>query len=234
MAGVMLPPVLERLPIEAVPCFFEPDGTLPEPRAEPAAAREPRVHRREGSERRTPTSASRSTATPTAASSSTTPASSSPATSSRRSSPSRSLEKEPGAKILYDVRASWAVPETIERAGGIPLVNRVGHAFFKHRMREEGAVFGGEVSGHYYFRDFSQADSGVIPFLLMLELDLEARPEALGDPAPVQRALLHHRRAQHSRRRRRAEAAGAQGALRPGRDASRTSTASPSTPTTGT
>jgi phosphomannomutase len=80
------------------------------------------------------------------------------------------LEKEAGAKILYDVRASWAVPETIRQAGGEPLVNRVGHAFFKHRMREEGAVFGGEVSGHYYFRDFSQADSGVVPFLLMLEL----------------------------------------------------------------
>src|SRR5205085_1517651 len=62
------------------------------------------------------------------------------------------------------------VPETIERSGGVPLVNRVGHAFIKHRMREEGAAFGGEVSGHYYFRDFSQADSGVIPFLLMLEL----------------------------------------------------------------
>ena len=72
--------------------------------------------------------------------------------------------------MLYDVRASWAVPETIERAGGVPLVNRVGHAFFKHRMREEGAAFGGEVSGHYYFRDFSQADSGVVPFLLVLEL----------------------------------------------------------------
>src|SRR6185312_11169580 len=80
------------------------------------------------------------------------------------------LEKEPGAKVIYDVRASWAVPETIERAGGIPLVNRVGHAFIKHRMRKEGAAFGGEVSGHYYFRDFSQADSGVVPFLLMLEL----------------------------------------------------------------
>jgi len=68
------------------------------------------------------------------------------------------------------VRASWAVPETIRRAGGIPLVNRVGHAFIKHRMREENAAFAGEVSGHYYFRDFSQADSGVVPFLLMLEL----------------------------------------------------------------
>jgi phosphomannomutase len=72
--------------------------------------------------------------------------------------------------VIYDVRASWAVPEAIERAGGIPLVNRVGHAFIKHRMRKEGAVFAGEVSAHYYFRDFSQADSGVIPFLLMLEL----------------------------------------------------------------
>src|SRR5262249_57327376 len=80
------------------------------------------------------------------------------------------LEKEPGAKVIYGLRASWAVPETVERAGGVPLVNRVGHAFIKHRMRDEGAAFGGEVSGHYYFREFSQADSGVVPFLLMLEL----------------------------------------------------------------
>jgi phosphomannomutase len=80
------------------------------------------------------------------------------------------LEREPGAKIIYDVRASWAVRDTIERVGGIPLMNRVGHAFIKLRMREEGAVFAGEVSGHYYFRDFNQADSGAIPALLMLEL----------------------------------------------------------------
>src|SRR4051795_2827987 len=80
------------------------------------------------------------------------------------------LAKEPGGKVIYDVRASWAVPEAIERAGGTPLINRVGHSFIKQRMREEGAVFGGEVSAHYYFRDFSQADSGVVPFLLMLEL----------------------------------------------------------------
>jgi phosphomannomutase len=80
------------------------------------------------------------------------------------------LEKEPGAKVIYDVRASWAVPRTIEAAGGVPLVNRVGHAFIKHRMREEQAAFAGEVSAHYYFREFSQADSGVVPFLLMLEL----------------------------------------------------------------
>src|SRR5207248_8974448 len=69
-----------------------------------------------------------------------------------------------------DVRASWAVPEAIEGAGGQAIVNRVGHAFIKRRMREIDAVFGGEVSAHYYFRDFSQADSGTIPFLLMCEL----------------------------------------------------------------
>ena len=80
------------------------------------------------------------------------------------------LEKDPGAKILYDVRASRAVRDTVERAGGEALVNRVGHAFFKTRMREIGAAFGGEVSGHYYFRDFYNADSGTIPALLILEL----------------------------------------------------------------
>jgi phosphomannomutase len=71
--------------------------------------------------------------------------------------------------ILYDVRASWAVPDTVRRAGGEPYINRVGHAFFKTRMREEGSLFGGEVSGHYYFRDFYCADSGTIPALLILE-----------------------------------------------------------------
>src|SRR3954454_19311574 len=80
------------------------------------------------------------------------------------------LEKQPGAKILYDVRASRAVPDLVSEAGGTALMNRVGHAFFKVRMREEGAAFGGEVSGHYYFHDFYNADSGTIPALLILEL----------------------------------------------------------------
>jgi phosphomannomutase len=80
------------------------------------------------------------------------------------------LRKEPGATVLYDVRASRAVRDVVERDGGTAEVNRVGHAFFKARMRETGAAFGGEVSGHYYFRDFYCADSGTIPALLMLEL----------------------------------------------------------------
>ncbi|MFL5899591.1 MAG: phosphomannomutase/phosphoglucomutase [Solirubrobacterales bacterium] len=80
------------------------------------------------------------------------------------------LAKNPGATILYDPRSSRAVPDLVAAEGGRAGLSRVGHAFFKIRMREEGAAFGGEVSGHYYFRDFWSADSGTIPALLMLEL----------------------------------------------------------------
>ena len=80
------------------------------------------------------------------------------------------LIKHPGAKIVYDVRASYAVKDTAARYGAPALMNRVGHAFFKRRMREENAIFGGEVTGHYYFRDNFYADNGFIPALLILEL----------------------------------------------------------------
>ena len=80
------------------------------------------------------------------------------------------LRKEAGATVLYDVRASRAVADVVTAHGGTAEVNRVGHAFFKARMRETGAAFGGEVSGHYYFRDFYCADSGTLPALLLLEL----------------------------------------------------------------
>jgi phosphomannomutase len=80
------------------------------------------------------------------------------------------LMKNPGATIIYDVRASYAVKDTVARYGGRALMNRVGHAFIKARMREEDAIFGGEVTGHYYFRDNFYADNGFIPALLILEL----------------------------------------------------------------
>jgi len=80
------------------------------------------------------------------------------------------LGKAPGSKIVYDVRASWAVPDLISAAGGTPLMERVGHAFIKRRMADENALFGGEVTGHYYFRDFNYADSGIIPSLLVMEM----------------------------------------------------------------
>ncbi len=80
------------------------------------------------------------------------------------------LAKSPGANIVYDVRASYAVKDTVTRLGSAALMNRVGHSFMKRRMRDENAVFGGEVTGHYYFRDFYYADNGFIPALLILEL----------------------------------------------------------------
>jgi len=90
------------------------------------------------------------------------------------------LEKYPGAKIVYDVRASWAVPDLITADGGIPLMERVGHAFIKRRMSNEGAVFGGEVTGHYYFGDFFFADSGIVPSLIIMEM-LSKKQAGLSD-----------------------------------------------------
>ena len=90
------------------------------------------------------------------------------------------LRKQPGGKIVYDVRASRAVRDTVATYGGTALMNRVGHAFFKARMREEDALFGGEVTGHYYFRDNFFADNGFIPALLLLEL-MSVHGRALGD-----------------------------------------------------
>jgi len=80
------------------------------------------------------------------------------------------LIKYPGASIIYDLRASYAVRDVVAKYGGTSYMNRVGHAFFKRRMRETNAIFGGEVTGHYYFRDNFYADNGFIPALLILEL----------------------------------------------------------------
>ena len=170
MAGVMLPPVLERLPmLDVVRCYFEPDGTFPNHEPNPllpenrefivAKTRDERADfgvAFDGDADRCFFVDDSGEFVPgdfvTALFA------------------ESILAKEPGGRVIYDVRASWAVPEAIERAGGEALVNRVGHAFIKARMREVDAVFAGEVSAHYYFRDFSQADSGTIPFLLMCEL----------------------------------------------------------------
>lgn len=80
------------------------------------------------------------------------------------------LEKHPKSKILYDVRASWAVVDLITAVGGTPLMERVGHAFIKQRMAKEDALYAGEVTGHYYFKDFFFADSGIIPSLILMEM----------------------------------------------------------------
>jgi phosphomannomutase len=169
MAGSMLPPVLERLPIEAVRCYFDPDGSFPNHEPNPLLPenREFIVAKtlEEGADLGVAFDGDADRCFFVDDTGEFVPGDFATALFAESL-----LAKEPGAKVIYDVRASRAVPETIERDGGEALVNRVGHAFIKARMRKEDAAFAGEVSGHYYFRDFSQADSGVIPFLLMLEL----------------------------------------------------------------
>jgi phosphomannomutase len=180
MAGAMLPPVLERLPqLDLVSCNFEPDGTFPNHEPNPllpenrefivAKTREAGADlgvAYDGDADRcffiddTGEFVPGDFVTALLAES--------------------ILQKAPGERVIYDVRASWAVPRTIEAAGGVSLLNRVGHAFIKQRMRKEQAIFAGEVSAHYYFRDFSQADSGVVPFLLMLDL-LSSRAQRLSE-----------------------------------------------------
>jgi phosphomannomutase len=179
MAGAMLSPVLERLPVDAVRCFFEADGTFPNHEPNPLLPENRRFIIGKVLEEKADLGiafdgdADRCLFVDDTGEFV-------PGDFVTALLAESILEREPGAKIIYDVRASWAVRETIERAGGIPLMNRVGHAFIKLRMRDEGAVFAGEVSGHYYFRDFNQADSGTIPALLMLEL-LSKRDKRLSE-----------------------------------------------------
>jgi phosphomannomutase len=169
MAGAMLPPVLERLPVDAVRCYFEPDGSFPNHEPNPLLPenREFIVRKtlEEGADLGVAFDGDADRCFFVDDTGEFVPGDFATALLAESI-----LAKEPGATIIYDVRASWAVPHTIEQAGGVPLMNRVGHAYIKHRMRKEDAAFGGEVSGHYYFREFSQADSGVVPFLLMLEV----------------------------------------------------------------
>jgi phosphomannomutase len=176
MAGPMVGPLLERLDLDIVTTYWEPDGTFPDHEPNPLLEENRRfiVDKvvGEGAELglawdgdadrcffidETGTFVDGDFLTALLATS--------------------LLRKNPGAAVLYDVRASRAVPDTVAANGGIPHVNRVGHAFFKIGMREHEAAFGGEVSGHYYFRDFWCADSGTIPALLVLELmSVEGRP----------------------------------------------------------
>ena len=169
MAGPMVGPLLDTLGLELETGLLDAGRELPRPRAQPAAAGEPRVHHARGRPRGadlgiawdgdadrcffiddTGAFVDGDFLTALLADS--------------------MLRRYPGATILYDVAPAAPLPTSSQRAGGTALINRVGHAFFKTRMRDEGGVFGGEVSGHYYFRDFYCADSGTIPALLILEL----------------------------------------------------------------
>jgi phosphomannomutase len=169
MAGAMLPPILDRLPLDAVRCYFEPDGSFPNHEPNPLLEenREFIVARvkEEGADLGIAFDGDADRCFFVDDTGEFVPGDFVTALLAESM-----LEKHPGGTIIYDVRASWAVRDTVERLGGTAVMSRVGHAFIKLRMRELDAVFAGEVSGHYYFRDFYQADSGTIPALLVLEL----------------------------------------------------------------
>jgi phosphomannomutase len=80
------------------------------------------------------------------------------------------LARHPGGKIIHDPRLAWNTIEVVRAAGGLPIMSKTGHAFIKERMRQENALYGGEMSGHHYFREFAYCDSGMIPWLLILEI----------------------------------------------------------------
>ncbi len=170
MAGVMLPRVLDRLPqVEVVRCYFDPDGSFPNHEPNPLLPENRDFiidkTRAEGADFGVAYDGDADRCFFVDETGEFIPGDFTTALFAETM-----LAREPGGKVIYDVRASWAVPKAIEAAGGVALANRVGHAFIKQRMRDVDAVFAGEVSAHYYFRDFTKADTGVVPFLLMLEI----------------------------------------------------------------
>jgi phosphomannomutase len=100
------------------------------------------------------------------------------------------LRKRPGATIVYDLRASHAVRDIVTAMGGTAIMNRVGHSFIKKTMRERDGVFGGEVTGHYYFRENFYADNGFIPVLMLLEL-MSAKGQSLAELLAPLKAKYH-------------------------------------------
>jgi phosphomannomutase len=168
MAGLVLPPIFERLPLKLVGLYLDLDGTFPNHPADPIKPENQEDLRRAVTEHGADIGlafdgdadrvfvvdehaqgVSGSVVTALVAES--------------------MLKREPGAKIIHNLICSWVVPEVIRENGGVPVRTRVGHSLIKKVMAETGAIFGGEHSGHYYFRDHYRADSGLIAALLVLE-----------------------------------------------------------------
>ena len=180
MASVGLGPVLEALPLDVVPLYFEPDGSFPNHEADPLKVENladvAEAVRREGADFGVAFDGDGDRAVFVDGDGEPVSADLATALIARRW-----LAREPGARILYDLRSSRVVAEEVERAGGVAGMCRVGHSFVKAQMREEGAAFAGELSGHLYFR-FSEdliADDGTAAFVAMLDvLGAEGRPLA--------------------------------------------------------
>ena len=184
--GAFLPALFEKLPCELIPLYFEPDGTFPNHEANPLKAENLRDLCAKVSETRADLGIAfdgdgdramfvdeRGQAVP---------ADIVTALFAREM-----LAREPGAAILYDLRSSKAVPEAVREAGGRPGMTRVGHSFIKAQMREEQAVFAGELSGHFYWRDLHYTDNAEMAMLTMLSI-LSRSGAKLSDLArPLQR-----------------------------------------------
>jgi phosphomannomutase len=169
MAGPMIGPLVERLPIEAIPYHLDPDGSFPSGEPNPLLEENrgfiiERV-REQGADLGIAWDGDADRCFFIDDGGEFVPGDLITALIAQVM-----LERHPGAAIVYDLRASWAVRDTVTAAGGRPLENRVGHAFIKARIRKEDAVFAGEVSGHYYFKDFYWCDTGIVPALVLLEL----------------------------------------------------------------
>jgi phosphomannomutase len=173
MAGLYLPPTLERLSIDAVPCFLDLDGRFPNHEPNPLLPENREFIMRtvasEGADLGIAFDGDADRCFFIDDTGEFVPGDFLTALLA-----AHLLEGHGPATVVYDLRASWAVRDTIAAAGGTPDMHRVGHAFIKRRMREVDGLFAGEVSGHYYFRDFSYADSGLIPALLVMELVAKA------------------------------------------------------------
>lgn len=173
MAGLYLPPVIERLPITALPHFLEPDGRFPNHEPNPLIPENREFIEKkvveEGADLGLAFDGDADRCFFIDDQGEFVPGDFLTALLAEHL-----LRRHGPSAIVYDLRASWAVRDTISAAGGEPIEHRVGHAFIKRRMREVDALFAGEVSGHYYFREFSSADTGLVPALLMIELISQA------------------------------------------------------------
>ena len=214
MAGLYLPPVLDRLAIDAVPCFLELDGRFPNHEPNPLLPENRAFIEGKVVEEKADLGIAFDGDADRCFFIDDTgefvPGDFLTALLARHL-----LARNGPATVVYDLRASWAVRDTVEAAGGSADEHRVGHAFIKRRMREVNALFGGEVSGHYYFRDFSFADSGLIPALLVLEMLAQVGRPLSELVADFRGQVPHLRRDQLDRRG------------RPGRAAARCASATP-------
>jgi phosphomannomutase len=188
MAGVGLEPLLERLPLEVTRLYFEPDGSFPNHEADPLKVENLRdvceAVRRTRADFGVAFDGDADRAVFVDDQAQPIPSDLLTALLARRQ-----LSRHPGGRVLYDLRSSRVTPEEITAAGGVPEMCRVGHSFVKARMREVGAIFAGELSGHMYFR-FSEtlvADDGIAAFVAVLDL-LGTSPQPLSKlVAPLRR-----------------------------------------------